>query len=68
MFTRQVGYAKLHRNEDLMKLVHTFLPHSYIAKLDELVAESIYPNRSEAIRFAVRDLLKTHGKWGTEQK
>lgn len=26
--------------------------------LDELVRQGSYPNRSEAIRFAIRDLLK----------
>lgn len=32
----------------------------YIKKLDELVKkEKKYPNRAEAIRFAVRDFIRT---------
>jgi len=44
------------------KLVTLWLDELYILKLDELVSEGIYPNRSEAIRFAIRDLLRMHGK------
>jgi len=33
------------------------LPDFYIKRLDELVARGHYPNRAEAIRMAVRDLL-----------
>lgn len=41
-----------------MKLVTLHLPQSYIQDLEKLVAMKRYPNRSEAIRVAVRDLLK----------
>jgi len=41
-----------------MKLVTVHLPQSYIEGLEELVKVNIYPNRSEAIRVAVRDMLK----------
>ncbi|MHA1264238.1 MAG: ribbon-helix-helix domain-containing protein [Candidatus Helarchaeota archaeon] len=41
-----------------MRLVTVHLPKSYIEGLEELVKENIYPNRSEAIRVAVRDMLK----------
>ncbi len=40
-----------------MKLITIHLPESYIKDLDELVDEDFYPNRAEAIRFAIRDLL-----------
>ena len=41
-----------------MQLITVHLPRSYIDGLEELVKEQIYPNRSEAIRVAVRDMLK----------
>ena len=41
-----------------MRLVTVHLPQSYIEGLEELVKDSIYPNRSEAIRVAIRDMLK----------
>jgi len=40
-----------------MKLITIHLPEPYIKDLDKLVKEDIYPNRAEAIRIAVRDLL-----------
>jgi Arc/MetJ-type ribon-helix-helix transcriptional regulator len=42
-----------------MHLITVHLPEAYLEGLDSLVDEHIYPNRSEAIRVAVRDLLKT---------
>ena len=42
-----------------MKLVTLYLPERYLKELDQLVAEKFYPNRSEAIRFAIRDLLSS---------
>ena len=41
-----------------MRLITLHLPEPYILALDRLVEEKMYPNRSEAIRVAVRDLLK----------
>ncbi|MFQ5818715.1 MAG: ribbon-helix-helix domain-containing protein [Candidatus Heimdallarchaeota archaeon] len=41
-----------------MKLVTVHLPQEFIVGLDELVRQRRYPNRSEAIRIAIRDLLK----------
>jgi len=40
-----------------MKLVHVYLPEPYVRALDWLVNEKYYPNRNEAIRMAIRDLL-----------
>ena len=42
-----------------MKLVTLHLPDTYIQDLEKLVQQKRYPNRSEAIRVAVRDLLKS---------
>jgi len=41
-----------------LKLVTVHLPRSYIRMLDSLVREGLYSSRSEAIRIAVRDLIK----------
>ena len=41
-----------------MKLLTINLPQAYIDGLEKLVDDEIYPNRSEAIRIAVRDMLK----------
>lgn len=43
---------------DTLKLVTVHLPQEFINGLDELVWQRRYPNRSEAIRNAIRDLLK----------
>lgn len=42
-----------------MKLITLYMPEPYIKALDQLVGEGYYPNRAEAIRVAVRDLLRT---------
>ena len=41
-----------------MRLVTLHLPEEYLHDLDELVRMQRYPNRSETIRVAVRDLLR----------
>jgi len=41
-----------------MKLITVHIPEAYLKGLDELVKNKMYPNRSEAIRVAIRDLLK----------
>lgn len=40
-----------------MKLITLYIPEPYIKALDQLVDERYYPNRAEAIRVAIRDLL-----------
>ena len=42
-----------------MRLVTVHLPEVYLQGLEKLVEVEAYPNRSEAIRVAIRDLLKT---------
>ncbi len=42
-----------------MKLITLYLPEPYIKALDQLVNEKFYPNRAEAIRVAIRDLINT---------
>lgn len=40
-----------------MKLITLHIPEIYLENLEELVKKKYYPNRAEAIRVAVRDLL-----------
>jgi antitoxin ParD1/3/4 len=42
-----------------MKLITLYLPEPYIKALDQLVNEKFYPNRAEAIRVAIRDMINT---------
>lgn len=41
-----------------MKLITLNLPDRYLDGIEILVREEIYPNRSEAIRTAIRDFLR----------
>ncbi|HKZ94688.1 MAG TPA: ribbon-helix-helix domain-containing protein [Candidatus Bathyarchaeia archaeon] len=40
-----------------MKLITLYLPEPYLKALQGLVDDRYYPNRAEAIRVAIRDLL-----------
>jgi antitoxin ParD1/3/4 len=40
-----------------LKLITLYLPETYLKALDQLVDERYYPNRAEAIRVAIRDLI-----------
>ena len=40
-----------------MKLITLRLPEKYIRDLDQLVTEKFYPNRNEAIRFSIHNML-----------
>ena len=40
-----------------MRMITLYLPELHIKVLDDLVRSKYYPNRSEAIRAAVRDLI-----------
>jgi Arc/MetJ-type ribon-helix-helix transcriptional regulator len=46
-----------------MRLITVNLPEEYVVGLERLISEELYPNRSEAIRIAIRDLLKRE-LWG----
>jgi Arc/MetJ-type ribon-helix-helix transcriptional regulator len=45
-----------------VKLITCHIPEQYIKGIEELVDSNYYPNRSEAIRVAIRDLLKNELK------
>lgn len=41
-----------------MRMLTVFIPEEYCNALDLLVVEERFPNRSEAIRTAIRDLVQ----------
>lgn len=41
-----------------MRIISVQLPQNLLNALDILVKRGVYPNRSEAIRVAIRDLVK----------
>ena len=41
-----------------MKIISVQLPQGLIRAMDQLVKQGVYPNRSEIIRTAIRELLK----------
>lgn len=49
-----------------MRLIAVHLPEKILSDIQRLVDSGFYPNRSEAIRNAIRDLLK-HELWGRDQ-
>jgi Arc/MetJ-type ribon-helix-helix transcriptional regulator len=50
-----------------MRLITLHIPETYIRDLDQLVDNQYYPNRAEAIRIAIRDLL-TDEVWRKKEK
>ncbi|MFW9908400.1 MAG: ribbon-helix-helix domain-containing protein [Candidatus Thorarchaeota archaeon] len=46
-----------------MRLIAVHLPDKLLDDIQRLVDNGLYPNRSEAIRIAIRDLLKQE-LWG----
>ncbi|MEA2070212.1 MAG: ribbon-helix-helix domain-containing protein [Asgard group archaeon] len=41
-----------------MNLISVKIPENFLEGLDDLVRLGVYPSRSEAIRVAIRDLLR----------
>jgi len=41
-----------------MQLITVHVPIAYLEGIDQLITAGAYPNRSEAIRVSIRDLLK----------
>ena len=54
-----------------MRLIAVHLPERYVDDLEALVEKNLYPNRSEVIRIAIRDMLKRelwdHGRMPTKR-
>jgi metal-responsive CopG/Arc/MetJ family transcriptional regulator len=40
-----------------LRLITLYVPETYLKALNKLVDEKFYPNRAEAIRVAIRDLI-----------
>ena len=47
----------------MMKLITLYVPETYVEKLDLLVERKLFPNRAEAIRMAIHDLLVSMEVW-----
>jgi Arc/MetJ-type ribon-helix-helix transcriptional regulator len=47
----------------IVKLISFKAPSAFLEELDELVRSGVYSSRSEAIRTAIRDLLKRELEW-----
>lgn len=45
----------------MMKQISLEIPEGYLDALDDLVRKGLYPNRAEAIRMAIRDLVRGEG-------
>lgn len=46
-----------------LKLITLYLPELYIKQLDELVDARFYPNRAEAIRLSIHDMLSVYRRF-----
>jgi len=55
--TSETNSVALLEEGNLMKMITLYLPEPYIEALNQLVNEKFYPNRAEAIRVAIRDLI-----------
>ena len=54
----------MERPREETRLISFHVPRSYKESLDELVRLGHYPNRSEAIRAAIRELLDRYRQNG----
>jgi antitoxin ParD1/3/4 len=50
-----------------MRVVTICMPESYVEGVDKLIKQGMYPNRSEVIRIAIRDLLVDE-LWGERRQ
>ncbi len=50
-----------------MRVVTICMPESYVEGVDKLIQQGMYPNRSEVIRIAIRDLLVDE-LWGEKRQ
>ena len=46
-----------------MRLITLLIPDPLLKRLDALVKDGKFPSRSEAIRMAIKDLLKGEGQY-----
>jgi len=55
---RENTFSNHRRLNQIMKLITVHIPEAYLTAINQLIAVDAYPNRSEVIRVAIRDLLK----------
>jgi len=48
------------KEKEKMVLISFHVPQAYVEMLDELVKSGVFPNRSEAVRAALRELLSKY--------
>jgi len=46
-----------------VKNITIYLPRKWIEKFDELSRKGVYPNRSETIRYLIKQGMKEEGIW-----
>jgi Arc/MetJ-type ribon-helix-helix transcriptional regulator len=56
-YSQNCRICKLTQRGGNMRLITLYLPETYLKALDQLVTEKFYPNRAEAIRVAIRDMI-----------
>ena len=56
-YSKGITFLKVTTIGCIMDVVQVRIPREMIKKIDELVKRGVYPNRSEAIRDAVRRFL-----------
>lgn len=56
-YNHRVSFLSSLGGRDVLKLITLYVPETYLKALDQLVVERFYPNRAEAIRVAIRDLV-----------
>ena len=49
---------KMNGDNFKMKMITVHIPESYLIDIEKLIDDGIYPNRSELVRIAVRDLIR----------
>ncbi len=57
MSVSNVNRNRENKGKEKMVLISVHIPKQMLDELDRLVQEGRFPNRSEAIRVAIRDLL-----------
>ncbi len=50
------------KSEEKMTLISVHIPKQILKELDGLVKQGVFPSRSEAIRFAIIDLIRRSEK------
>ena len=63
MSSRQ-KYGKKMKPKSRMKLISIWIPETMLEALDILVSEGYFPSKSEAIRYAIAEYLRSTRGYG----